>query len=304
MATLDGSCRSAPDCRRRTRPFARVWPLLGCLLLGACTAFPSFSDQKGPRRAGTYSSGASGASGVRIVTYNIEYGDHIDRAATEIQGDVELSAADVVTVQEVSGAEAEDLARRLRMNFVYYPGTLREGDEFGQAVLSRYAITNDFKLVLPHQNRLGGGIRIAVGAELQQNGRAFLVYSIHNETFVISPRQRLDQVKTVLKDADARRLPVIVAGDFNTMEAFARAETARVFREAGYIHATRGSGRTAYPWHGPVGVVLDHVFVRGFDVVRAGTRPGSSSDHLPLFAEVRWSAAPLADPNHSEGPAY
>jgi endonuclease/exonuclease/phosphatase (EEP) superfamily protein YafD len=123
-----------------------------------------------------------------------------------------------------------------------------------------------------------------------------LVYSIHNETFVISPHQRLDQVRTVVKDADTRRLPVIVAGDFNTMEVFARAETARLFREAGYVHATRGSGRTAYPWHGPVGVVLDHVFVRGFDVVRFGTRPGSSSDHLPLFAELRWSAPAAHSP--------
>ncbi len=288
MAALDGSCRSARASPRTARPFACVLPFLGWLLLGACTAFPSFSDPKGPRRAGSYSPGGSGASGLRVVTYNIEYGDHIDRAAKEIEGDVELGAADVVTVQEVSGAEADDLARKLRMNFVYYPGTLREGDEFGQAVLSRYAITNDFKLVLPHENRLGGGIRIAVGAELQQNGRTFLVYSIHNETFVISPRQRLDQVRTVLKDADARRLPVIVAGDFNTMEAFARAETTRVFCEAGYVYATRGSGRTAYPWHGPVGVVLDHVFVRGFDVVRSGPRPGSSSDHLPLCAELSW----------------
>lgn len=259
----------------------------------ACTAFPGFTDSQGPRRAGSYATSAPGG-GPYVVTFNIEYGEHVEQAATELREDPKTRRANVLTVQEVSGAEAETLARLLHMNFVYYPGTLREGDQFGNAILTRYAIERDFKLVLPHPNRLGGGIRIAVGAVLRDERESFLVYSVHNETFVVSPRSRIAQVRTVLDDAERRNLPVIVAGDFNTMDRWSRAETIRVFRAAGYEHASRNTGVTAYPMNGPIGVVLDHIFVRGFAVVRAGTRPARSSDHVPLFAELRAASAPEA----------
>ena len=86
---------------------------------------------------------------------------------------------------------------------------------------------------------------------------------------------------------------MIVAGDFNTMDTLSRAETTRVFQEAGYDHASRSSGTLPrIPWNGPIGVVLDHVFVRGFTAVRSGTRPAHSSDHVPLFAELRSTASP------------
>jgi endonuclease/exonuclease/phosphatase family metal-dependent hydrolase len=235
-----------------------------------------------------------------VVTFNIEYGHHVDQAAREILRDPELMSADVVTVQEVSGEEAERLARQLSMNFVYYPATLRNDDEFGNAILSRLPISRDWKLVLPHEPLFGGGIRIAVGAELGSGDRRFVVYSIHNETFVMNPKARLDQVRRVLGDAEALGLPVVVAGDFNTMDRYSRVETARAFRALGYVDATRGSGTTAYPLGGLFTAELDHVFVRGFEPVLSGTRNTDSSDHRPLYAELRLPSEHQLAPDHHE----
>jgi endonuclease/exonuclease/phosphatase (EEP) superfamily protein YafD len=228
------------------------------------------------------------------VTFNIEYGDHVDQAAREMLSDPELARADVVTVQEVSGEEAERLAKRLDMNFVYYPATLRNDDEFGNAILSRLPISRDWKIVLPHEPPFGGGIRIAVGAELGTGKHRVVVYSIHNETFVMSPNERLDQVRRIIEDAEGRGMPVIVAGDFNTMDRFSRVETARLFGGAGYEEASRGAGITAYQLGGLLSAALDHVFVRDFAPVRSGTRGTDSSDHRPLFAvlELRPARSP------------
>ncbi len=228
---------------------------------------------------------------LRLVTFNIEYGEHVERAAREIRSDAELSLADVVTVQEVSGRETEVLAARLGMQFVYYPATLRDDDEFGNAVLSRFPIVSDWKLVLPHEPWFGGGVRIAVGAELERGRTGFVVYSVHNETFISSPGVRLDQVRAILRDAERWSLPTVVAGDFNTMDRYSRERTVHTFSLAGFTEATRGVGVTAYQLGGFLGAPLDHVFVRGFAPKRAGTRPTRASDHRPVYVELALPAA-------------
>jgi endonuclease/exonuclease/phosphatase family metal-dependent hydrolase len=218
--------------------------------------------------------------------------------------DPALARADIITVQEVSGAEAERLATLLQMNFVYYPATLRNDDEFGNAILSRLPISRDWKIVLPHEP-WGGGIRIAVGAELGTLDDRIVVYSIHNETFLMSPEERLDQVRRVIEDAEGRHLPVIVAGDFNTMDRYSRVETGRLFGDAGYVEASRDAGITAYQLGGLFTAILDHVFTRGFATVRSGTRGTASSDHRPLFAELelRSASAPSGAPSQGARPA-
>ncbi len=234
---------------------------------------------------------------VRVVTFNIQWGDEVERAAREMKADPDLRRADIVLLQEVSGREANFVAQALRMNLIYYAGSMRKGDEFGNAVLTTHTIVDDWKLDLPHQNPFNGGLRIAVGARLDTGAGQLVVYSVHNETILLGGRERLEQSAIILADAARQKYPVIIGGDFNTLDRKTRAETIRLFERQGFLRATRGVGPTAY--NGPLGAHLDHVFVRALTPIRSRTVPTDASDHLPLFAEVALSSQEA----RSAGPA-
>jgi len=164
---------------------------------------------------------------------------------------------------------------------VYYPATFHPkfGRDFGNAVLSRWPIVGDHKVLLPHVGRFRKTARIATVASVLVGGDTLHVYSAHLSTMVeVSPRAKREQTAALLADA-SRHAVVVVLGDMNSYGV------GRAFREAGFDWATEHNPKTFAigRW--------DHVFLKGL-VLSQGNATGviadnrRASDHRPVWALI------------------
>jgi endonuclease/exonuclease/phosphatase family metal-dependent hydrolase len=247
----------------------------------------------GPRFAGSHRV-ADTDPRFLVASFNVKFSRHPDRVVALFREHEPLRNADVVALQEMKEDGVERIARELGYDYVYYPSALHPSADgnFGNAVLSRWPIVSDRKLVLPHRSRWRKLQRAACIAEIAVGDRRLRVVSVHLETpFGIGRRQRHEQARAIVEDAAASRYPVVVAGDFNSRWI------ATDFQRAGFRWATREVGGSFrwYQW--------DHVFVRGLPVP---ARPLSgivrdtrgASDHRPVWAELELSdvSGPAASP--------
>jgi endonuclease/exonuclease/phosphatase family metal-dependent hydrolase len=267
--------------------------VLARYLLGSCVALvclgcepmaENYLDPLGPRYAGDYGADAQAMSalpGLSVVTFNIKFGDEYERAAEELATSPALSSADVVLLQEVDAPRADAIALRLRMAYVYYPGSVHtNGRDFGNAVLSRWPLVADSKLILPHRNPVDGRIRVAVQATIASPLGDISAYSVHTETPWLGPRARLEQAEFVISHARASGAVSIAGGDFNTSDPGSVAQTVKLFQGAGYAWASSEVGDTAGSF------ALDHLFVRHLTPVHAGSAVTQASDHRPTWAAL------------------
>ena len=119
----------------------------------------------------------------------------------------------------------ETLARELGYDYVYYPSALhpRTHRDFGNAVLSRWPIQSDHKLVLPHLSGLRRMARAVTAADLRLPAGLVRVYSVHLATPAeLLPQARVDQALAIAEDARGFPGAVIVAGDFNNRDLVVR----------------------------------------------------------------------------------
>jgi endonuclease/exonuclease/phosphatase family metal-dependent hydrolase len=203
----------------------------------------------------------------------------VDSAVAVLLSEPDLVDADVVLLQEMDEAGAQRTADALGMGYVYYPAMLSRstGRHFGNAVLSRWPILSDEKLVLPHLAVFGQTQRIAVIATIQVGGRRLRVYSVHLATAMDqAERDRRDQMRAILDDAGLHPY-VVIGGDLNSQGLAAMAE------ERGFTWPTREG-----PWTAPVGR-LDHIVFRGLvppATAASGTVEDNrgASDHRPVWA--------------------
>jgi len=212
--------------------------LIGTIALSlplGCALAKNFDDPNGPRYVGTYSTVPSmAADDFTLATFNIEFGVEVERAANEIRAYAELADAAVLLLQEMDPVGTDWIARELGYDYVYYPGSIHHGKEFGNAVLSRWPIADDRKLILPYRNPTNGRIRIAVRATLDTPSGAVVVYSVHSDTIWLGPRARLEQAQAIIDDARTFAPPIAIGGDFNTLEDAAAEDTVRRFEANGY----------------------------------------------------------------------
>jgi endonuclease/exonuclease/phosphatase family metal-dependent hydrolase len=255
------------------------------LVVCASCAFPgvrNYPDPAGPRFAGTHVQEPAPPV-LRVATFNIKYARRMDRALALFRENALLASADVIVLQEMNETAVACLADALHLDFVYYPGAYhpKSHGNFGNAILSRWPLEGDHKILLPHPGRFRKMQRIAVGATVTIRGATVRVYSVHLETpGAISAAHRRLQVAAILEDAgDEPR--VLIAGDFNNTWVVADAMQA-----AGYTWISRGVGHTIgrFSW--------DHVFVRG--LAARGCAPAAvirdnhgASDHKPVWVELR-----------------
>ena len=259
-------------------------PALLVALLAACTG-RNYPGAEGPRYSGpTAAERAARADTLRVVSFNVRFAAEIDSAIAVLRGDPALRGADVVLLQEMDAAGTRRIAEALGMAWVYYPAIYRRPTrrDFGNAVLSRWPIVEDAKLVLPHVSRYARTQRIAAAATIRVGDGAdtarVRVYSTHLGTVLdVGARSRRDQLRAIL--ADAARYPrVILGGDMNS------ADVGRVARDAGYAWPTAVFGATT-----PHGAALDHVFLRGLTppgerAAGVVTAHRQASDHYPIWA--------------------
>lgn len=253
--------------------------LLTVGLLG-CRTGQNYPGPEGPRYGGSARVPATVAAAsrdtLRIVSFNIAFARQVDSALAVLTGDSALHNPDVVLLQEMDEPGTRRIAEALGLHYVYYPSllSLRTRRDFGNAVLSRWPITEDAKIVLPHPGRLGGNQRIATAATIRVGSQLVRVYSAHLGTFVdLGPGARRDQLRAILTDA-ARYSHVVVGGDMND------SDVGHVARELGYSWPTEHGPRTALTGR------LDHIFIKGLVGTAAGTirDQRQASDHRPVWA--------------------
>lgn len=255
------------------------------LLLAAagCRTGRNYPDPAQPRYGGSAAvvTPPSGGDTLRIVSFNIEYARETRRAIRIIRSSPELRNADVVLLQEMTAPATKMVADSLGMHYVYYPAIYNRivRHDFGNAILSRWPIVEDAKLILPSRSRYARTQRIATAATIQVGSTSVRVYSTHFGTPAdLGWDGRVAQLRSILGDA-ARFSQVIVGGDMNS------ADIGRVARESGYLWPTDTIRKSnAYGR-------LDHFFLRGVSLAGAtatGTHdvPATISDHSPIWIRV------------------
>ena len=266
---------------------------LGAAAVALCAAgcwSYNYSSPLGPRYTGAavpqvLPASRSAADTVRVVTFNIQYAQHVDRAIALIQSTPELRDADVMTLQEMDAPGTRRIAEALHMAYVYYPACVERHTQrdFGDAILSRWPIVADQKIVLPHHARFDGSERIATAATIQIKGSQLRVYSVHLGTQAdIGPGSRKDQARAVLADA-AGYPTVVISGDMNSHGI------GKEFQAAGFHWPTERNPHTDRFWN------WDHVFLKGLaarDSAPAGVVRDTlrASDHRPVWVVATFPA--------------
>ena len=259
------------------------------LLCSSCMRQINFLDPAGPRFEGRYAPPAPDTmpEEIRIVTFNVKYAIHVDRAIEVLRDSDSLRGADIIALQEMNDGATDRVARALRMNYAYLPSTINAITDtfFGPAVLSRWPIDTAWKVLLPHASVLRGQRRTATGAIVRLGRERVRVYSVHLETqAAIAPDEREDQAAAIVRDAEGAREPVILAGDFNSYGI------AEYFERHGFRWLTKSFGETILLWS------WDHLLVRGFQAeqirsIGVERNVRGASDHRPLWAVLTMKSA-------------
>lgn len=230
-----------------------------------------------------------------VVTYNIKFGQNPTQAAEDLRR-AGLGNVDILLVQEMNVAAIDSLAAALGMHARYQPAgkPRRSGGGFGNAVLSRWPITDTRMTVLPHRVPIFGWRRVAVACDLDIAGQPLRVVCLHLETVLLGQRSRLEQALVALSlVGDDWSGPVIVGGDFNFATPVGLAAARRLYREqAGLRPVNQGRECTIRGtiWrHWGIGCRLDLIFYRGLSAGEAGVVTGAqASDHYPVWARFGW----------------
>jgi endonuclease/exonuclease/phosphatase family metal-dependent hydrolase len=248
---------------------------------------------------------------IRVIDWNIDRGLRLP----EITDFLASQRADVLILQEVDlnarrtqfRNVAEDLARKLGMNYVFgrefqelSQGSRTSPAYHGQATLSRWGLANPRIIRFrrqsgfwrprwflpntePFQERLGG--RIALVTEVDLLGRRLLAYNLHLESRGNNDL-RVSQLKEALDDSASYgpRVPALIAGDLNL-------DVSRVFPalenpSSGFRNALGARNHRTTPSKGILGHPrsIDWAFVSGPVDTAFGQvhRTVSASDHYPI----------------------
>lgn len=191
----------------------------------------------------------------------------------------------------------------------------------GQAVLSRYPIRRNERLVLEkvpsnpfYYNALYLD-RVAQVAEVEISNQTLIVINVHLEAFDSPTRHRQTEVVRQLAEDYGQRYPVILLGDFNSdldRQEEGDSRSIDILLDSPSLvsampqEATVGSQGATFPADQPQHT-LDYIFYTpatlelvDWDVASAAAQ---ASDHLPVRATFRLSLAPSAtrSPNSVQG---
>jgi endonuclease/exonuclease/phosphatase family metal-dependent hydrolase len=176
------------------------------------------------------------------------------------------------------------------MSFVYYPAIYHPvpANNFGNAILSRWPIVDDGKLILPHLSWSRRAQRAVVMATLQVGPEQVRVLAVHLSTpLEIWYDGQKDQALAVLDAADDYE-HAIVAGDLNGHGV------GKVFEKAGFVWPTRKVGDTHRFFS------VDHVLARGFVSLGGGKVDDTrgASDHKPVWSVLAFASSDALASGH------
>jgi len=243
---------------------------------------------------------------LRVATLNIHKGlSQFNRRTVihELREGLRAIDADVVFLQEVAG-----LNHRHALRFASWPcepqheflaggdwthaygrNHVHEYGHHGNAVLSRFPIlSQENEDVSDHRFERRGLLHCVVAVPgWRRNLHCVCVHlSLHER----GRRRQLDAICERLAEIASRRLPVIVAGDFNDWRQRATNVLEKELGMQEVLVAATGRHARTFPSALPV-LRLDRIYVSGFEVQAAKAHRGRPwsllSDHLAVSAELR-----------------
>ena len=189
---------------------------------------------------------------------------------------------DILLLQEVLNTQGLAAQYSLRFPTALYASAFAYlQQQSGVEILSQFA---------PHFYCAGSKsepwIRIPkVGAAMSlplPNGQALLLVNVHLINFEINPTSYEEQLRTLMQLISQHQGPLVLSGDFNSWNGYRAQIIRKVINEFGLEEVSfEQDHRLRF-----LGNPLDHIFVRGLNVLNATTEPTESSDHAPLLLEV------------------
>ncbi len=279
----------------------RISILIMPLAILSCGTINNYLDPEGPKLCGDYSScppASTAADTIKVVTYNVKFGEKIETAIEELGTVPSLAQADIILLQEMDGAGVRSIADSLDLDYVYYPASVHRVNhrDFGNAILSRWPMEDFRKIILPYSKPTDDQRRIAVGATVLAGDMRIRVFSVHTETFWMNYDKRLAQSDSLVRAVSRGHTHLVIAGDFNTPFGRNVKDLEKIFAASGFTRASSGVGWTAREL--PFGIwkmQLDHIFTKGFEVIAAGKyEDARASDHVPVWTLLK--LLPPGDP--------
>lgn len=189
-------------------------------------ASASCSQKTHPAKSATAENGASNT--IRVMSYNVRHCSppstgliDINATAAAIKGQnpdlVALQEIDVNTGRSGPINEAEELAKKLNMNFYFGKTIDYDGGAYGIAILSKYPISESKFFRLPTDTSTKGEPRgfITVKVSLP-GGKTIRFGSTHLDAQKLPVNREL-QIKEIIRLASSEKLPFLFAGDLNSV---------------------------------------------------------------------------------------
>ena len=249
----------------------------------------NYTDSDGPVYAGNYAKiRPDFDDSIKVVTWNISYSKQIDEAINTLAEVEALRDADILLLQEMDANGADQIAKTLAYDYVYYPASIhrRHGKEFGEAILSKWPILSHSKIVLPNSLPVINQTRIAVKANILVDGVEISVYNTHLETVWMLQVWGDTQVDHLAKIMGAEDGWLIVGGDFNTWSEASITTLENRFGAIGLDRVSAGTGYT-FIYRG-LKLTMDHILARGVSENEAGVWHDTDvSDHFPVWGIIK-----------------
>lgn len=229
---------------------------------------------------------------LKVVSYNIQHADRVDKAVELLRSHEALKDADILCLQEMDLPGIQKIADQLGYGYVYYP-TVRHivtDKDFGNAILSRWPLSKSQKHILP-LGRMTQMQRIMVSANVHLGDKEIYACCLHDDIYLSAYTKR-DMARFVLKTIPDDADYVIVAGDFNTYSQRAQKSVEKEFEEERFIVSTPDVRWTYKHWYFlNKKSKLDHIFSHNMQVVDSGIIfDRTASDHMPIWTKLKLEA--------------
>lgn len=268
-------------------------PLLktGCIIFIVCFYACSNCKIVGTKKNNT--------SVIKVMSYNIHHANPPSRPGIidikAIADVINTQKPDIVALQEIdvhtnrSGVEvneAEEIGRLTGMN-AYFAKTIDyDGGEYGVAILSKYKMESNSNFPLPTVQETNGEHRtLATATIMLPENKKILFASTHLDAQQ-NDTNRVLQINKILEILQKETLPVIIAGDLNSVPS------SRVIKRLD-SHFTRtciNDCPFTIPENAPVRTIdfIAYAPFTSFDVLEHKViNEKYASDHLPVIAVLR-----------------
>jgi endonuclease/exonuclease/phosphatase (EEP) superfamily protein YafD len=115
---------------------------------------------------------------------------------------------------------------------------------------------------------------------LDGHDQSLLVINLHAVNFTLGDKAYRQQLNHLLPSLQNHNGPVVLTGDFNTWNPIRRRCLKELVQLCGLTEVRFDEDHRKKILQHP----LDHMFIRGLDIVSASTRKTLTSDHNPLLA--------------------